>query len=162
MNVAVRAPNSNGVESPGVGYWVVATLLLLWSLAYAGLVYSSFFAWSENDWSELVERGRIRAEYADYIAAIPDWVIGLTILLAVARLVGCVGLVLRRSFARHAFLLALLLTGAIMVRGFVFAGVLDVIRTSQVIVEGGFVAISVFAWIWAIFACRRGVLRPTG
>ncbi|MCB8979350.1 MAG: hypothetical protein H6657_18210 [Ardenticatenaceae bacterium] len=50
---------------------VVTGFLLLWVAAYAGLVIFSFVTSSPEHWAKLIADGRIKAEYAAYIANIP-------------------------------------------------------------------------------------------
>ena len=133
---------------------VVGGALFLWSLAYCVLVYFSFVSSSAEKLEILVEQGTIKPEYAAYILTIPDWVRALTIALATIRLVGSIGVILNKMWAFYAFAFALFLTLVIIYRGFVLAGIADVIRPSQIGVELGFIAISMFA-VWYSFRLRK-------
>ncbi len=79
--------------------------------------------------------GVIKQEYADYIAAIPSWVIGVSLLAAITRVLGAIGLLLRRAWALTSYVISLLCVVIIMFRAFVLADVASVIRTSQIGVE---------------------------
>jgi hypothetical protein len=76
-------------------FWCVAIFLLLWGAAYAGLVVFSFGLSTPEHWANLVAEGRIKAEYAEYISDIPGWVVVVTVLAAVSRLLGGAALVMR-------------------------------------------------------------------
>lgn len=67
-------------------HWLVSGLLLLWGIAYAGLVIFTFGLSTPEHWAGLVSQGRISAAYADYISRIPLWVELVTILAALTRL----------------------------------------------------------------------------
>ena len=136
---------------PTVWYWTISTALLFWGSAYAFLVMFTFVLSSPEDWAELVASGVIRQEYADYIARIPSWVITTTVVVAVTRLLGAAGLLLRRSWALPIYAASMILVFVIMYRGFVLANVASVIRRSQVGVEILFIGLSIFA-VW--FAWR--------
>ncbi|MEL7198265.1 MAG: hypothetical protein AAGL10_08120 [Pseudomonadota bacterium] len=137
---------------------VIAGFLLVWSLAYCGLVYFSFITSSPEAIDDLVKAGTIKPEYAQYIRAIPDWVRALSVGLAVLRVLGSIGLLLRKAWAFEAFSLAFVITMVIMFRGFVIAGVADVIRPSQIFVEIAFIAVSLFA-VWFSKRCKTNLAR---
>lgn len=128
-------------------YWIVTGFLLLWGSAYAGLVLFTFVLSTPEHWAALVSKGRITAAYADYISEIPRWAIGATVTVALTRLFGAVFLALRSLWAFPLYSASLVLVVIIMFRGFVLADVASVIRTSQVVLEFVFLAISVFA-VW--------------
>lgn len=141
-------------ERPDPLYWTVAVFLFVWALAYGGLVYLSFATSSPDHLAELVKREIIKETYADYIAHIPNWVRGLSVFLVAMRLMGAIGLLLQRLWAAPAYAIALLATLVIMYRGFFIADAASVIRTSQIFVEVGFVAVSIFA-VWFAYKSRR-------
>ncbi|MEM7765131.1 MAG: hypothetical protein AAF290_13775 [Pseudomonadota bacterium] len=134
-------------------FWPIALALAVWGLAYLGLVVFTFFVASPSHWHALVVDGRITQAYADYINRIPDWVVGLTLVTAVTRLCGGVGLLLQQTWSFHVYALSGLCTIAIMFRGFFLADVASVIRRSQVMLEIVFLLLSLFAvWFswWAL------------
>ncbi len=142
---------------PSIGYWFVTALLLLWGLAYAGLVVFYLFAGAEH-WAGLVAQGRILPEYAAYIARIPLWVKLLTLGAAISRLTAGVGLMLRHRWSVALYGISLACVTVIMFRGFVIADVASVIRPSQVWVEALFMALSVFAFWFSLRARKNGYL----
>lgn len=128
-------------------------------MAYAGLVIFSFVVATPEHWEGLVEQGRITSEYADYIATIPHWVIVLTFLAGLTRLLGGIGLLLQKMWALPAYGVSAILVALLMFRGFVLADVASVIRTSQIWLEAGFLSLSVFAVWWSRHQTLSGVLR---
>jgi hypothetical protein len=138
---------------------LISGLLLLWGMAYAGLVYFTFVISTPAHWAALVAKGQIKAEYADYIAALPGWVVPTTVLAALSRLFGALFLLLRLAWAFHLYVLSLGFVTAIMFRGFVLAGVASVIRSSQIALEIVFLLISVFAVWYSKLQIRNGVLK---
>lgn len=135
-------------------YWGASILLLLWGIAYAGLVTFSFFVATPEHWASLVAEGRIKAEYATYISQIPAWVIGLTVATAATRLLGGIALLMQQGFALPLYSVSLALMAVLMFRGFVLADIASVIRTSQVFLEFAFLAISIFA-VWFSYEVAR-------
>lgn len=140
-------------------HWLVTGILLVWGLAYAGLVVFTFGLSTPEHWAALVAEGRITAAYADYIAAIPGWVVAITAIAALTRLLGAIALLLRSARALHFYAVSLALVVVIMFRGFVLADVASVIRSSQVLLEFVFLLISVFAVWYARNQTRSGVLK---
>ncbi|MEL6870745.1 MAG: hypothetical protein AAFO81_13180 [Pseudomonadota bacterium] len=128
-------------------FWLTSTMLLLWALAYAGLVVFTFFIASTDHWATLVADGRIKQAYADYIHAIPVWIMWVTLLTAVTRLGGAVALLLQHQWALPLYALSLGCMVLLMFRAFVLADIASVIRPSQVMLEFAFLAISLFA-VW--------------
>ena len=145
--------------SPLVTHWIITVFLLLWGCAYAGLVTFSFFLASPEHWNRLVAEGRISAEYAQYIAKIPPWVIVMTCAAAATRLLGAVALVCFNSLAYPLYGLSLLLVATIMFRGFVLADVASVISKDQVVLEIVFLLLSMLAVLYSSHAVKTGLLK---
>lgn len=140
-------------------FWCISGLLFLWGVAYFGLVIFSFFIATPDHWAALVSEGRIKAEYAVYISEIPVWVIGITLVAALARLLGGLALLLHHSWAFPLYGASFVLVAAIMFRGFVLADVASVIRESQVALEICFLVISGFAVWFAHISVNNGTLN---
>ena len=138
---------------------LITGFLLLWGIAYAALVFFTFSISTPDHWATLVSEGRIKAEYADYISEIPGWIVLITVLAALTRLLGAISLLLRKSWALLFYALSLCFVIVIMFRGFVLADVASVIRGSQIVLEFVFVLISVFAVWYANQQIRDGVLK---
>ena len=139
-------------------FWLVSGVLLVWGLAYLWLTFFSFVLADSEDWNSMVEKGRILPEYVEYIAQIPNWVIGITAVAALSRLGGAVGLLFCQRWSIWAYALSLGCVAVIMFRGFVLADVASVIRTSQLWVEALFMAMSIFAVWFSVRVFRLGLL----
>lgn len=135
-------------------FWCISGFLLFWGVAYFGLVVFSFFIATPEHWATLVQDGRIKAEYAVYISEIPAWVIGITLVAALTRLLGGIALLLRKGWALPCYVISFIFVAIIMFRGFVLADVASVIRNSQVVLEFVFLAISAFA-VWFAYVNRN-------
>ena len=140
-------------------HWLVSGFLLAWGMAYAGLVFFTFGISAPDHWATLVSEGRITAEYAAYIAEIPGWVVVITVIAALTRLLGAVCLLLRKHWALLFYGVSLFFVTLIMLRGFVLADVASVIRVSQIVLEFVFLSISVFAVLYANRQIQNGVLK---
>lgn len=140
-------------------YWLISGFFLLWGIAYAGLVTFTVGIATEDHWNSLVQQGRIKAEYARYIADIPSWVLAITVLAAATRLLGAVGLVMQRSWALPLYVVSLCVVAVIMYRGFFIADVAAVIRPSQVWLEIGFMCLSVAAVWFSYIHVANGTLK---
>lgn len=145
------------MNNPAI-FWFISGFLLLWGIAYLGLVIFSFFIATPEHWATLVSEGRIKVEYAKYISEIPAWVIGVTLVAALTRLLGAMALLMHNSWALPLYAVSLALVLAIMFRGFVLADVASVIRGSQVALEVVFLLISGFAVWYAYFSNSNGTL----
>ena len=126
-------------------FYITSVALVLWALAYAALVFFAFVMATPEHYQGLVQQGRIKAEYVEYIERIPSWVIALTVCAAATRLAGGVLLLFRNGWAYPVYLASLFCVYIIVFRAFVIADVAAVIRPPQVVLEFTFLALSVFA-----------------
>jgi hypothetical protein len=140
-------------------HWLVTGFLLLWGIAYAGLVFFTFGISTPDHWAALVSEGRITAGYAGYISEIPGWVVVITVIAALTRLFGAICLLLRKHWALLLYGVSLCCVSVIMIRGFVLADVASVIRGSQIVLEFVFLLISVFAVWYATRQIQNGILK---
>jgi hypothetical protein len=140
-------------------HWSVTVFLLIWGASYTALVVFSFFIASPAHWAKLVSDGRITAEYAQYISEIPAWVIAFSCVAAATRLGGAVALALRTTWAYPIFLASFVFVAVIMFRGFILAGVAQVISRDQIALELAFLGLSMFAVVYSFYACKTGLLR---
>jgi len=143
---------------PTVSFWVTSTGLLLWSLGGAS-IYVAYFMETPDEFALAAEAAANRDAYPVYVANIPWWAIAVGIVAAAARLLGSVGLLLRRRWALPLFAASLAFFLVALYRAFVLASVWDVMSAPHIAVEFVFLTLSIFA-IW--FARRNiadGVLQ---
>lgn len=122
-------------------------------------MFFTFEISTPDHWAKLVSEGQITAGYADYISQIPTWVLVITAIAAITRLLGAISLLLRRSWALPFYTVSLCFVTVIMFRGFVFADVASVIRNSQIVLEFVFLSISIFAVWYSKKLIEKGTLK---
>ena len=142
---------------PTLLFWIVSLALLLWGFGGA-TIYIAYFIESSTEFAETAEIAANREAYADYIENIPAWVIAVGIIAAVARLLGALGLLLRRAWALPFYVLSLISFLAALYRAFVLADVASVMSASHIATEVTFLSLSVFAIWFARANKKRGVL----
>jgi hypothetical protein len=131
---------------PPVLFWVISIALLLWGLGGAS-IYVAYFMETPEQFAETAENAAHRQAYAGYIADIPFWAITVGIIAAVTRLLGAVGLLLRRAWALPLYIFSMVFFLAALYRAFVLASVASVMSGPHIAVELVFVALSIFA-VW--------------
>jgi hypothetical protein len=145
-------------RKPSILYWVVSIALLLWSVAGAS-IYVAYFVETPQQFAQTAEAPENRQAYAEYVAAIPLWAIAVGIIAAAARLLGAVGLLLRRAWALPLYVVSLIFFLAALYRAFIIADVASVMSGAHIAVEFVFLGLSVFA-VWFAYAQRAvGVLK---
>ncbi len=133
-------------------YWAVAVLALLWEAmgCYAYLTQVSMDA---------AALARLPAEQRDIWAAMPVWVVGAYAVAVWAGLLGAIGLLLRRTWARPAFAMSLL--GVIVQFGWTFlATPILVTMGASAAAFPAFILIVAALLLWfSGVAAKRGWLR---
>lgn len=161
----MRAQDSGFVDlsaddiSPPRSYWVISGLLLLVGIGYAALVAEAFFLFTPDDFDRLVTVGAILPGYSDYVQHLPSWIVALSVCKAVARILGGIGLLLRKSWAITMYIVSFSASCVIFFRGFLLEGVASVERPSQVGLEAFFFALSIYAVWFAVRSALRGRYR---
>jgi len=143
---------------PRASFWLISAGLLLWGLGGASM-YVAYYIETPSQFAATAEAAANRQAYAEYLAAIPFWAIAVGIIAAVARLLGAVGLLLRRAWALPLYIVSLVFFLAALFRAFVLANVASVMSGPHIAVEAVFLGLSIFA-IW--FACTnrsKGILQ---
>ncbi len=142
---------------PSIWFWVISLALLLWGLGGAS-IYIAYFVETPEQFAQTAETAANRAAYADYIESIPWWAIVAGITAAASRLLGAIGLLLRRAWALPLFVLSALAFAVALYRAFILADVASAMSGPHIAVEIVFLFLSLFA-IWFAYANRaRGVL----
>jgi hypothetical protein len=127
-------------------YWTISVVLLVWALGGAS-IYVAYFIETPEQFATTAETAANKHAYANYIANIPAWAIAVGVIAAGARLVGAIGLMLRRAWAAPFFVVSLAFFLAALFRGFVLADAARVMNPAHIAVEVIFVALGLFA-IW--------------
>ena len=139
-------------------YWLVAVGLRLWGFGGVAM-HVAYFVDTPGEFAGSAETTAHREAHAEYIANIPSWAIAIGIGAAVSRMLGAVGLLLRRRWALQFYIAATVLFMIALYRAFVTAGVAGVMSGVHIAVEVVFAALSVFA-VWFTYDSKsKGVSR---
>ena len=143
---------------PSVSFWVISIALLLWGFGGAS-IYIAYFIETPGEFAQAAETAENRQAYADYIAAIPLWAIAVGIIAAVTRLLGAIGLLLRRAWALSLYIISVVFFLVALFRAFVLANVSSVMSGPHISVELVFLALSIFAIWFARENKSKGILK---
>lgn len=77
---------------------MISIVLLLWGLGGAS-IYIAYFIETPEEFAQTAETAANRQAYADYVANIPFWAIAVGMIAAMTRLLGAIGLLVRRAWA---------------------------------------------------------------
>lgn len=133
-------------------YWAVAVLLLLWSLAGC-FAYLTQVSMSEAEMAALPKA------QADIWRSMPAWATAAYAIAVWLGFAGAVGLLLRRHWARLAYLVSLV---AVIVQfgwTFLATDIMTTVGPSAAVFPAFIIAVAAFSVWFAGFAIRRGWLR---
>lgn len=143
---------------PSILFWVIAAVLLLWGLGGAS-IYVAYFVETPAEFAAGAETAANQEAYAEYVANVPWWAIAVGIIAAVTRLLGAIGLLLRRAWALPLYVVSLIFFLVALYRAFFLANVASVMSGGHIATELFFLALSIFA-IWFAHANKsKGILR---
>lgn len=142
---------------PSIAFWAISIFLLLWGLAGAS-IYVAYFLETPEEFARSAETAANRQAYADYVANIPFWAVGAGIIAAASRLLGAIGLLLRRSWALPLYVVSAAFFVVVLFRAFVLADVASVMSGGHIAIEVVFLALSVFAVWFARANSSKGIL----
>jgi len=143
---------------PGVVFWLISAALLFWGVMGSS-IYAAYFIETPAEFASTAESAANSASYAAYVANIPMWAIAVGMIAAGARLLGAVGLFMRRAWALPFYVASLIFFLATLFRGFVLANAASVMNAGHIGVELVFAGLSLFAIWFAYDARARGILR---
>lgn len=143
---------------PPISFWVISAALLLWGLGGAS-IYVAYFLESPQEFAQTAETAANREAYAEYIANIPFWAITVGIIAAATRLLGAIGLLMRRAWALPLYVVSVFFFLVVLYRAFILANVAGVMSAPHIAVEVIFLALGIFAVWFARVNKSRGILR---
>lgn len=143
---------------PSVSFWAISIALLLWGFGGAS-IYVAYFIETPDEFAQTAETAANRQAYADYVANIPFWAIAVGIIAAVTRLLGAIGLLLRRAWALPLYIISTVFFLAALYRAFVLANVSSVMSGPHIAVELVFLTLSFFAVWFARENESKGILK---
>ena len=143
--------------APPTSFWVISSALLLWGVGGAS-IYVAYFIETPEEFARTAEAAANRQAYADYVANIPFWAIAVGMIAALTRLLGAIGLLLRRAWALPLYIISVVFFLVALYRAFILANVASVMSGPHIAVEFVFLALSVFA-VWFTHESKlRGIL----
>ena len=143
---------------PSVSYWVICVVLLLWGLGGAS-IYIAYFVETPEQFAQTAETAANKQAYADYVANIPVWAITVGIIAAATRLLGAIGLLLRRAWALPLYIVSAVFFLAALYRAFILANVSSVMSGTHIAVEFIFLSLGVFGVWFARENKSKGILK---
>jgi len=146
------------IQLPSVLFWVISIALLLWGFGGAS-IYIAYFIETPEEFAQTAETAANRQAYADYVASIPFWAIAVGIIAAVTRLLGAIGLLLRRAWALPLYIISVVFFLGALYRAFVLANVSSVMSGAHISIELVFLALGIFAVWFAHENKSKGILK---
>jgi len=140
------------IGRPKRAFWIISIVALLWNL----MGVASYIMMTQLTPEKAAED--YGQAFADIFAAKPAWATGAFAIAVFAGLIGCVGLLLRKKWARPLFIISLL--GVIIhnIWG-VMAGTLSVIGTFDKVMTIVVMAVAIFLIWFSRKKITQGVLR---
>ena len=143
---------------PSISFWVISIALLLWGLGGAS-IYIAYFIETPEEFALTAETAANRQAYADYVANIPFWAIAVGMIAAMTRLLGAIGLLVRRAWALPLYIVSTVFFLIALYRAFVLANVSSVMSGPHIFVEIAFLALSIFGVWYARENISKGILK---
>ncbi len=137
---------------------MISITLLLWGFGGAS-IYIAYFIETPEEFAQTAETAANRQAYADYVASIPFWAIAVGIIAAVTRLLGAIGLLLRRAWALPLYIISVVFFLGALYRAFVLANVSSVMSGAHISIELVFLALGIFAVWFARENKSKGILK---
>ncbi len=142
---------SERIKPPAL-FWVISILALLWNLmgvmAYLGMTMMPVEALVES----------YGQEYADVMATRPAWATGAFAIAVFGGLLGCIGLLLRKSWSKILFIISLLGVVVQNIWGFM-SGSFNLVGTSDKILTVLIIIVAVFLIWFAQKKTAKGYLN---
>lgn len=140
------------IGRPKISFWIISTVALLWNM----MGVASYIMMTQLTAEKAAQT--YGQAFADIFAAKPAWATGAFAIAVFAGLLGCVGLLLRKRWARPLFIVSFL---GIIIHNIwgVMAGTLSVIGTFDKVMTIAVMAVAVFLIWFARKKITQGVLR---
>lgn len=145
-------------NAPSVLFWLISIALLLWAVGGAS-IYVAYFVETPAEFAQSAETAVNREAYAEYIANIPFWAIAAGIIAAASRLLGAIGLLLRRAWSLPFYLISVIFFCIALYRAFFLANVASVMSAPHIAIELVFLILGLFAIWFARRNSTNGILR---
>lgn len=138
-------------DEPTRSYWIVSIVALLWNLLGV-MAFVMQMTLTAADYASMAAAER--ALYTD----LPAWVNGAYAVAVFGGVLGCIALLLRKSWAVPVFAISLIAILAQMGYSFFLTNVFEVMGATAIIMPLFVIAIGVFLLMFAKNANKRGIL----
>lgn len=143
--------NEVSVERPPVWFWIAAALALVWNLMGVATYLMEVYADSSMV-AELTEAER------QLKASMPAWVMGAYAIAVFAGALGCLGLLLRKRWAKILLIISLVAVLAQQTWVFILSDVIAMLGTGAVVIPIIVIVVAVGLVWFAHYSERRGWL----
>jgi len=142
---------AEGVK-PTTGFWVISVIALLWNL----MGVAAYWMMTTTSIEEIA--AQYGQGFADIFATKPAWATGAFAIAVFGGLLGCIALLLRKSWAKILFILSLIGVIVHNIWG-VTAGTLDHVGTFDKVMTIAVMVIGIFLIWFSSRMTSNGVLR---
>lgn len=153
MNDA-KGSNSSGVP---VWFWIVAGVALVWNLmGMMAFIADSMI--TQEALASLVENDKMTQERMDLMLATPLWAKIAFGAATIGGLIGCIGLLMRQSWAQ--FMFAISLAGVLAQQAYMFliSGLTPMLATAEIVLPMLVLVIAIALIPFSMMASKRGWL----
>ena len=140
------------IGRPKKAFWIISIIALLWNL----MGVAAYIMMTQLTLEKAAET--YGQAFADIFATKPAWATGAFAIAVFAGLLGCIGLLMRKKWARMVFIVSFI---GVLIHNIwgVMAGTLSVIGTFDKVMTIAVMAIAVFLIWFARKKTEQGVLR---
>ncbi|MGB3725429.1 MAG: hypothetical protein WA981_06655 [Glaciecola sp.] len=140
------------VSKPPLWFWTVAVLALVWNVMGLVAVGMNFMITPEQLAAMPIDQQQLYAET-------PAWASYGSLLAVLAGCLGCVGMLIKQSWAVHAFTLSIV--GLIIqnIGLFLIVDAASVVGDSVILLQGGVALIAIILYFMAQHACKQQWLK---
>lgn len=142
--------NSTSVSK---GYWVVTAIGVLWNLMGVFQFFLEF-----NYWKNPESRIALDQDLAPFYDSTPAWLYGIFAIAVATGLLGCIGLLLRKSWAVPVFLVSLVAVILQMAYNLIGTELISVIGPSAAVMPIVVVLFALGLYLYSKSAARKGWL----
>lgn len=142
---------TTNLEKPPVWFWVVSIAALLWNLLGVGAYLSDAFMSVED-------LGKMTQDYRSLYESRPAWVTGAYAIAVWAGALGCIGLLMRKKWARTLLLISLIGILAQQVYQFFMSNTFEVLGSEAMLLPGMVTVIGILLVLFAKRAEKKGYI----
>ena len=134
-------------------YWVIAVIGLIWNLFGCFQFFTEYNFWKNPESREILPEA-MRGLYDQT----PGWLYVIFAIAVAAGTIGCIGLLMKKSWAVHAFLLSLITVIIQMGYSLFGAGMFEALGATSIIMPLIVILVAGFLWNYAKSSHAKGWL----